>query len=155
MLCALLLTILNESDNFNDYVKLLQKLDSKQQVKKQQTKTYVTCTSASIITVSTTCINSDNINNTLSLINITHSMPTVSSTFIMTNTHSEPMNLSSDRFIKLSQEEKDCRNREELCQYCEGAEHIARVCLNINKSRSMHVTELNTSFSTDKVSENT
>ena len=29
-LCALLLTILNESDNFNDYVKLLQKLDSKQ-----------------------------------------------------------------------------------------------------------------------------
>ena len=29
-LCALLLTILNESDNFDDYVKLLQKLDSKQ-----------------------------------------------------------------------------------------------------------------------------
>ena len=72
----------------------------------------------------------------------------------MTGTHSEPMDLSSDRFVKLSQEEKDCRNREELCQYCEGAEHIARVCLNINKSRSMHVTELNTSSSTDKVSEN-
>ena len=28
-LCALLLTILNEPDNFDDYVKLLQKLDSK------------------------------------------------------------------------------------------------------------------------------
>ena len=73
----------------------------------------------------------------------------------MTDTYSEPMNLSSDHFIKLSQEEKDCRNCEELCQYCEDAEHIARVCLNINKSRSMHVTELNTSFSTDKISENT
>ena len=34
-LCAFLLTILDESDNFNDYVKLLQKLNSKQQVKKQ------------------------------------------------------------------------------------------------------------------------
>ena len=64
------------------------------------------------------------------------------------------MNLSSGRFVKLSQEEKDCRNREELCQYCEGAEHIARVCLNIDKLRPMHVTELNTSSSTDKVSEN-
>ena len=72
----------------------------------------------------------------------------------MTGTHSEPIDLSSDHFIKLSQEEKDCRNREELCQYCEGAEHIARVCLNISKSRPMHVTELDTSFSTDKVSEN-
>ena len=112
---ALLLTILNKSDNFDDYVKLLQKLDSKQQVKKQQTKTYAACTSASTITVSTTCINSDNTNNTLSLINVTHSTPTASSTFIMTGTHSEPMNLSSDCFIKLSQEEKDCRNREELC----------------------------------------
>ena len=153
-LCALLLTMLDESDNFNDYVKLLQKLDSKQQVKKQRTKTYAAHTSASITTVSTTCINSDNANNTLSLINVTHSMPTVSLTFIMTGTHSEPMNLSSDCFVKLSQEEKDCRNREELCQYCEGAGHIARVCLNISKSRPMHVTELNTSFSTDKVSEN-
>ena len=153
-LCALLLTILNESDNFDDYVKLLQKLDSKQQVKKQWTKTYTACTSASIITVSTTCINSDNTNNTLSLINVTCSTPTVSLTFIMTGTHSEPMNLSSGRFVKLSQEEKDCRNHEGLCQYCEGAEHIARVCFNINKSRSMHVTELDTSFSTDKVSEN-
>ena len=51
-LCALLLTILNKSDNFNDYVKLLQKLNSKQQVRKQQTKTYAAHTSASIITVS-------------------------------------------------------------------------------------------------------
>ena len=149
-----LLTILNESDNFNDYVKLLQKLDSKQQVKKQRTKTYAACTSASIITVSTICINSDNVNNTLSLINVTCSTLTVSLTFIMTGTHSEPMNLSSGRFVKLSQEEKDRRNHERLCQYCEGAEHIARVCLNINKSRPMHVTELDTSFSTDKVSEN-
>ena len=153
-LCALLLTILNESDNFNDYVKLLQKLNSKQQVKKQRTKTYAACTSASIITVSTTCINSDNANNTLSLIIVTCFTPTASSTFIMTGTHSEPMNLSSDRFIKLSQEEKDCRNCEGLCQYCEGAEHIARVCLNIDKSRPMHVTELNTSFSTDKILKN-
>ena len=153
-LCALFLTILNESDNFNDYVKLLPKLDSKQQVKKQQTKTYAAHTSASIITVSTTCINPDNINNTLSLINVTCFTPTVSSTFIMTGTHSEPMNLSSGHFVKLSQEEKDCRNCEGLCQYCEGAEHIARVCLNIDKSRPMHVTELDTSFSTDKVSEN-
>ena len=153
-LCALLLTILDKSDNFDDYVKLLQKLDSKQQVKKQRTKTYAAHTSASTITVSTTCINSDNINNTLSLINVTCSTPTVSSTFIMTGTHSEPMDLSSGRFIKLSQEEKDRRNHEELCQYCEGAEHIARVCLNIDKSRPMHVTELNTSSSTDKVSEN-
>ena len=72
----------------------------------------------------------------------------------MTGTHSEPMNLSSDRFIKLSQEEKDRRNREELYQYCEGAEHIARVYLNISKSRPMHVTELDTSSSTDKVLEN-
>ena len=64
------------------------------------------------------------------------------------------MDLSSGRFIKLSQEEKDCRNHEGLCQYCEDAGHIARVCLNIDKSRPMHVTELNTSFSTDKVSEN-
>ena len=153
-LCALLLTILNKSDNFDDYVKLLQKLNSKQQVKKQWTKTYAAHTSASIITVSTTCINSDNTNNTLSLINVTHSTPTASSIFTMTGTHSEPMNLSSDCFVKLSQEEKDCRNCEELCWYCEGAEHIARVCLNIGKSRSMHVTELNTSFSTDKVLEN-
>ena len=153
-LCALLLTILDEPDNFDDYVKLLQKLDSKQQVKKQQTKIYTACTSASIITVSTTCINSDNINNTLSLINVTYFMPTVSSISIMTGTHSEPMNLSSGCFIKLSQEEKDCRNCEELCQYCEGAEHIARVCLNISKLRPMHMTELDTSFSTDKVSEN-
>ena len=114
-LCALLRTILNESDNFNDYVKLLQKLDSKQQVKKQRTKTYAAHTSASITTVSTTCINSDNANNTPSLINVTCSMPTASSTFTMTGTHSEPMDLSSDRFIKLSQEEKDRRNREELC----------------------------------------
>ena len=114
-LCALLLTILDKSDNFNDYVKLLWKLDSKQQVKKQRTKTYAACTSASIITVSTTCINSDNVNNTLSLINVTCSTPTVSSTFTMTGTHSEPMNLSSSRFIKLSQEEKDRRNCEELC----------------------------------------
>ena len=151
---VLLLTILNESDNFDDYVKLLQKLDSKQQVKKQRTKTYAACTSASIITVSTTCINPDNANNTLSLINVICSTPTVSSTFTMTGTHSEPMNLSSGCFVKLSQEEKDCRNCEELCQYCEGAKHIARVCLNISKSRPMHVTELNTSFSTDKVSEN-
>ena len=101
-LCVLLLTILNKSDNFDDYVKLLQKLDSKQQVKKQRTKTYAVCTSASIITVSTTCINSDNVNNTLSLINVTCFMSTVSSTFIMTGTHSEPMNLSSGRFVKLS-----------------------------------------------------
>ena len=114
-LCALLLTILNEPDNFDDYVKLLQKLNSKQQVKKQRTKTYAVCTSASIITVSTTCINSDNTNNTLSLINVTRSTPTASSTFIMTGTHSEPMNLSSGRFVKLSQEEKDCRNCEGLC----------------------------------------
>ena len=153
-LCALLLTILDEPDNFNDYVKLPQKLDSKQQVKKQRTKTYAACTSASITTVSTTCINSDNANNTLSLINVTRSTPTVSSTFTMTGTHSELMNLSSGRFVKLSQEEKDCRNHEGLCQYCEGAGHIARVCLNISKSRPMHVTELDTSFSTDKVSEN-
>ena len=153
-LCALLLTILDKSDNFDDYVKLLWKLNSKQQVKKQRTKTYAACTSASITTVSTTCINSDNINNTLSLINVTCSTPTVSSTFTMTGTHSEPMDLSSDCFVKLSQEEKDCRNCEGLCQYCEGAEHIARVCLNISKLRPMHVTELDTSFSTDKVSEN-
>ena len=153
-LCALLLTILVKSDNFDDYVKLLQKLDSKQQVKKQRTKTYAACTSASIITVSTICINSGNTNNTLSLINVTCFTPTVSSTFIMTGTHSEPMDLSSDRFVKLSQEEKDRRNREGLCWYCEDAEHIARVCLNIDKSRPMHVAELNTSFSTDKVSEN-
>ena len=72
----------------------------------------------------------------------------------MTGTHSEPMDLSSGRFVKLSQEEKDRRNREGLCQYCEGAGHIARVCPNISKSRPMHVTELDTSFSTDKVSEN-
>ena len=103
---ALLLTILNESDNFDDYVKLLQKLNSKQQVKKQRTKTYAACTSASTITVSTTCINPDNTNNTLSLINVTCSTPTVSSTFTMTGTHPEPMNLSSGRFVKLSQEEK-------------------------------------------------
>ena len=154
-LCALLLTILNKSNNFDDYVKLLQKLDSKQQVKKQRIKTYAACTSASIITVSTTCINSGNANNTLSLINVTCSTPTVSPTFIMTGTHSEPMNLSSGRFVKLSQEEKDRRNCEELCQYCEGAEHIARVCSNISKSRPMHVTELDTSFSTDKILENT
>ena len=153
-LCALLLTSLDEPDNFNDYVKLPQKLDSKQQVKKQRTKTYAACTSASITTVSTTCINSDNANNTLSLINVTRSTPTVSSTFIMTGTHPGPMDLSSDRFIKLSQEEKDRRNREGLCQYCEGAGHTARVCLNIGKSRPMHVAELNTSSSTDKVSEN-
>ena len=153
-LCALLLTILNESDNFDDYVKLLQKLDSKQQVKKQRTKTYAARTSALIITVSTTHINSDNVNNTLSLINVTCFTPTVSSIFTMTGTYSEPMNLSSGRFVKLSQEEKDRRNREELCQYCEGAGHIARVCLNIGKSRPMHVTELDTSSSTDKVSEN-
>ena len=146
--------ILNESDNFDDYVKLLQKLNSKQQVKRQRTKIYTVCTSASIITVSTTHINSDNVNNTLSLINVTCSTLTVSLFFIMTGTHSEPMNLSSDRFIKLSQEEKDCRNHEELCQYCEGAEHIARVYLNISKSRPMHVTELDTSFSTDKVLKN-
>ena len=63
--------------------------------------------------------------------------------------------LQSCHIIKLSQEEKDCKNREELCQYCEDAEHIARVCLNIDKSRPMHVAELNTSFSTDKISENT
>ena len=152
---ALLLTILDESNNFDDYVNLLQKLNSKQQVKKQRIKTYAACTSALTITVSTTCINPDIINNTLSLINVTCSMPTASLTFIMTGTHSEPMNLSSGRFVKLSQEEKDCRNCEGLCQYCEGAEHIARVCLNIDKSRPMHVTELDTSFSTDKVSENT
>ena len=60
-LCALLLMILNKSDNFDDYVKLLQKLDSKQQVKKQWTKTYAAHTLALIITVSTTCINSDNV----------------------------------------------------------------------------------------------
>ena len=101
-LCALLLTILNESENFNDYVKLLQKLNSKQQVKKQQIKTYAAHISASIITVSTICINSDNVNNTLSLINVTCSMSTVSLTFTMTDTHSEPMNLSSDCFVKLS-----------------------------------------------------
>ena len=136
-------------------MKLLQKLDNKQQVKKQWIKIYAIYTSALIITVSTICINSDNINNTLSLINVIYSTSTVSSTFTMTGTHLEPMNLSSDHFIKLSQEEKDCRNFEELCQYCEGAEHIARVCLNIDKSRPMHVTELNTSFSTDKISENT
>ena len=154
-LCALLLTILNESDNFDDYVKLLQKLNSKQQVKKQRTKTYAACTSASTTTVSTTRINPGNTNNTPSLINVTRSTPTASSTFTMTGTHSEPMDLSSDRFIKLSQEEKDRRNREGLCQYCEGAGHIARVCSNIGKSRPMHVTELDTSSSTDKVSENT
>ena len=154
-LCALLLTILDKPDNFNDYVKLLQKLNSKQQVKKQRTKTYAACTSALTTTVSTTCINSDNANNTLSLINVTRSTPTASSIFTMTGTHLEPMDLSSGRFVKLSQEEKDCRNREGLYQYCEGAEHIARVCLNIGKSRPMHVAELNTSSSTDKVSENT
>ena len=113
-LYALLLTILNKSDNFDDYVKLLQKLNSKQQVKKQQTKTYAAHTSASTITVSTTCINSSNVNNTLSLINVTRSTPTASLTFTMTGTHSEPMDLSSDHFIKLSQEEKDCRNREDV-----------------------------------------
>ena len=123
-------------------------------MKKQQTKTYTACISVLIITVSTIYINSDNANNTLSLINVICFMLTASLTFIMTDTHSEPMNLSSDCFIKLSQEEKDCRNYEKLCQYCEGAEHIARVCFNIDKSRPMHVTELNTSFSTDKVSEN-
>ena len=101
-LCALLLMIFDKSDNFNDYVKLLQKLDSKQQVKKQWTKTYAACTSASIITVSTTCINPENVNNILSLINVTCSTSTASSTSIMTDTHSEPMDLSSDRFIKLS-----------------------------------------------------
>ena len=154
-LCALLLTILNEPDNFDDYVKLLQKLNSKQQVKKQRIKIYAACTSASITTVSTTCINPDNANNTLSLINVTCSTPTVSLISIMTGTHSEPMNLSSSRFVKLSQEEKDRRNHEGLCWYCEGAEHIARVCPNIDKSRPMHVAELNTSSSTDKVSENT
>ena len=153
-LCALLLTILDKSDNFDDYIKLLQKLDSKQQVKKQQIKTYAACTSASIITVSTICINSDNVNNTLSLINVICFTLTVSLIFTMTGTHSEPMNLSCGRFVKLSQEEKDCRNCEELCQYCEGAEHITRVCLNIDKSRSMHMTELNTSFSTDKILKN-
>ena len=153
-LCALLLTILNEPDSFDDYVKLLQKLDSKQQVKKQRTKTYAAHTSASITTVSTTHINSGNTNNTLSLINVTRSTPTVSSTFIMTGTHPGPMDLSSGRFVKLSQEEKDRRNHEGLCQYCEGAGHIARVCPNIGKSRPMHVAELNTSSSTDKVSEN-
>ena len=152
---ALLLTILNEPDNFDDYVKLLQKLDNKQQVKKQRTKTYAARTSASTITVSTTCINPGNANNTPSLINVTCSMPTASSTSTMTGTHPEPMNLSSGRFVKLSQEEKDCRNREGLCQYCEGAGHIARVCPNISKSRPMHVAELDTSSSTDKVSENT
>ena len=99
---ALLLTILDKPDNFNDYVKLLQKLDSKQQVKKQRTKTYAACTSASITTVSTTCINSGNVNNTLSLINVICSTPTVSLIFTMTGTHSEPMNLSSDCFVKLS-----------------------------------------------------
>ena len=114
-LCALLLTILNKSDNFDDYMKLLQKLNSKQQVKKQWIKIYAACTSALTITVSTICINSDNANNTLSLINVTHSMLTASSTFIMTGTHSEPMDLSSDCFVKLSQEEKDCRNCEGLC----------------------------------------
>ena len=153
-LCALLLTILDKPDNFDDYVKLLQKLDSKQQVKKQRTKTYAAHTSASITTVSTTRINPDNANNTLSLINVTCSTPTVSPISTMTGTHPEPMDLSSDRFVKLSQEEKDRRNREGLCQYCGGAEHIARVCPNISKSRPMHVTELDTSFSTDKVSEN-
>ena len=153
-LCALLLTILNESDNFDDYVKLLQKLDSKQQVEKQRTKTYAACTSALTTTVSTTCINPGNTNNTPSLINVTRSTPTVSSTFTMTGTHSEPMNLSSGRFVKLSQEEKDCRNRQGLCWYCEGAGHIARVCPNIGKLRPMHVAELDTSSSTDKVSEN-
>ena len=111
----------------------------------QQIKTYAVCTSASIITVSTICINSDNTNNILSLINVICFMSTVSSIFIMTDTHSEPMNLSSDCFVKLSQEEKDCKNCEELYWYCEGAEHIARVCFNINKSRLMHVTELNMS----------
>ena len=108
-LCALFLTILDKSDNFDDYVKLLQKLNSKQQVKKQWIKTYAAYTSALIITVSTICINSDNVNNTLSLINVICSMFTVSLIFIMTGTHSEPMNLSSDCFIKLSQEEKDLR----------------------------------------------
>ena len=105
-LCALLLTILDKSDNFDDYVKLLQKLDSKQQVKKQRTKTYAACTSASTITVSTTCINSDNVNNTLSLINVTCSMLTASSTFIMTGTHSEPMNLSSGPLLSLVKKKK-------------------------------------------------
>ena len=112
---ALLLTILDEPDNFDDYVKLLRKLDSKQQVKKQRTKTYAACTSALTITVSTTCINSGNVNNTPSLINVTRSTPTVSPTFTMTGTHPGPMDLSSGRFVKLSQEEKDRRNCEGLC----------------------------------------
>lgn len=73
----------------------------------------------------------------------------------MTDTHLESMNLSSDCFIKLNQKKKDCRNCEKLCQYCKNTEHIAKVCLNIDKSRSMQMTELDVSVNTDKISENT
>ena len=72
----------------------------------------------------------------------------------MTGTHSGPMDLSSGRFQKLSQEEKDRRNHKGLYQYCGGAGHIVRVCLNISKPRPMPVAKLDVSSDTIKGSEN-
>ena len=72
----------------------------------------------------------------------------------MTGTHSGPMDLSSGRFPKLSQEEKDRRNCKGLCQYWRGAGHIARVCPNISKLKPMPVAELDVSSDTIKGLEN-
>ena len=72
----------------------------------------------------------------------------------MTGTHSGPKDLSSGRFQKLSQEEKDRRNHKGLCQYCGGVRHIARVCPNINKLKPIHVAELDVSSDTIKGLEN-
>ena len=72
----------------------------------------------------------------------------------MTGTYSGPMDLSSGRFQKLSQEEKDRRNHEGLYQHCEGAGHIARVCPNISKPRPMSVAKLDVLSDTIKGLEN-
>ena len=72
----------------------------------------------------------------------------------MTGTHSGHMDLSSGCLQKLSQEEKDRKNRKGLCQYCGGAGHIARICPNISKPKPMHVAELDVSSDIIKGLEN-
>ena len=153
---TLLLTILDEPDNFDYYVTLLRKLDSKLQVEKHQSKPFVT--RASNTSVNTVRNNTGNINTAPSFANIVCSTPAVSSTAVpastMTGTHPGPIDLSSGRFQKLSQEEKDRRNREGLCQYCRGPGHIARVCPNISKPKPMRVAELDMLSDTDQGLEN-
>ena len=143
-----LMNIMDKPDTFDEYVTLLQKIDSKQQAEKHRVKSYTPRT------VNTPRVNTGNNTSFASIVRSSSinppSVPATQPVTTMTGTHPGPMDLSSGRFQKLSQEEKDRRTREGLCQYCGGAGHIARVCPNIGKPKPIRIAELDVSSNTEK-----